>query len=192
MAKQLSTHSTEFGRKIATVSPAAMPLSARCAGKFSGSLVERGVSHRRCARRDRRTLSPCAAACRRSNSGMGAIRSVRSMRVPSSNHAEAAADAEHLPGDPAGMRRGQQRHHRRDVARQAKAAQRIKLDQLFAVGVDPFLVVRRFNKPQRYGICRRAGAAELARQRLHQRDHAGARRGDDRQARIRRRARNRR
>src|SRR5262245_9324429 len=44
-------------------------------------------------------------------------------------HAEPAADADDLAGDPAAVVGGEQRHHRRNVARLAEAAQRIELHE---------------------------------------------------------------
>ena len=78
------------------------------------------------------------------------------------------------------LRRSEQRHHRRDVAGLPEPTHRIELHQLLAVGLDPVLVVRGLDQPERNRIGGRAGAAEFARQRLHQRHDAGARGRDDR------------
>ena len=56
------------------------------------------------------------------------------------------------------------------------------MHQLFAVGVDPLLVVRRLDQAERHRVGGGAGAAEFARQRFHQRDDAGAGGGDDGEA----------
>src|SRR5260221_2477025 len=78
-----------------------------------------------------------------------------------SHHAVAAADAEHLAGDPAGMRGGKHCHHRRDVPGPPEATQRIEPDQLLAIGLDPVAVMRGFDEAQRYDVHRRAETAEI-------------------------------
>ena len=57
----------------------------------------------------------------------------------------------------------------------------IGLDQLLAVSLDPCLVVRGLDQSERDRIGRHARTAPFARERLHQRDGAGARRGGKRQ-----------
>jgi hypothetical protein len=96
-----------------------------------------------------------------------------------SHHAVAAADAQHLAGDPAGARGGEERDHGRHVIGQAEAAHRIEPHQLLAVLRDEGGVVRGLDQAERNRIRGGAGAAEFARERLHQRDDAGARGGDD-------------
>ena len=77
--------------------------------------------------------------------------------------AKAAADAQHLSGNPAAMRRGEQRHHRRHVVRLPEPAKRIELGEFFAVGFEPGQVVATLDEAERNRIRRRARPSELAR-----------------------------
>ena len=83
-----------------------------------------------------------------------------------------------LPGEASSV------DHRGDVAGLAEPAHRIELHQLLAVRLHPVLVVIGLDQPERDRVGGGAGAAELARERLHQRDHAGARRRHDREPRL--------
>ena len=109
-----------------------------------------------------------------------------------SDHAEPAADADHLAGDPAAGIGRKQRHHRRDVGRLAKPPDRIGLDQLVAVGIDPGLVMRSLDQAERdrVGRSRRSGPISRASDFIN-RDRAGARSRHRWQGRIRRPAMNR-
>src|ERR1051326_1461223 len=94
--------------------------------------------------------------------------------VPASNHAVAAADAQHLAGDPTGARRRKERHHGGYVFGEAEAAHGIEPHELLAVLLDPGAVVGGLDQAERYRVRRDAGAAEFARERLHQGDYASA------------------
>src|SRR4051794_22712859 len=112
IAKQLWTHSTELGSRIATVFPGPTPRSRRwparwpvAASRSRHVIVVRASQWAVCAAR--------ASASRCRSSGTDAIRWVLIIShrpshvrsggacVAESDHAESATDADHLPGDPA-------------------------------------------------------------------------------------------
>jgi len=70
------------------------------------------------------------------------------------------------PVNPARVFRGEQRHHRRHVAGLSEPAQRIKPDELVAIGLDPVVVMRGLDQTERKDIHSRAEPAEFSRQRL--------------------------
>src|SRR4029450_2904307 len=111
------------------------------------------------------TCSGRSFACRSRSFPIGAISSTCSIARLPSDHAESATDADRLSGDPAAGVGGEQRHHRRDIGRVAKTPDRIGLDQLLAVGLDPRLIVRGLDQAEREVIRSPPGTTRFPRAR---------------------------
>src|SRR4030088_1182866 len=94
-------------------------------------------------------LSGRSCRCRSSSSDTGAISSVCNIVfLRPSDHAETAADADHLACDPATGIRREKGDHGSHVGRLAETADRIRLDELIVVRIHPSSIMCGFDQAE--------------------------------------------